>query len=66
MFDFKLLEDWLHPAQLADSLQYFHGGGMMDWPSVGPFLQGLGTSSVLKTVRMFIESSAKKCEYLVT
>ena len=61
MFDFKLLDDWLHPTQLADSLQYFHGGGMMDWPSIGPFLTGLGTSPVVKTVRMFIESSAKKC-----
>ena len=54
-FDFKLLKDWLHPAQLANSLRYLHGGGHMDWSSIALFLRKLNTSPTLRTLRIFIE-----------
>ena len=62
-FDFNLLEDWLHPTLLADSLQYFHAGGLVDWFSVAPFVKDLGETSVLKNLRLFIETGVMNCEW---
>ena len=62
MFDFKLLENWLYPAQLADSLRYFYGGGLVQWSSLASFLGGLGTSPRLTTLRLLIAATPKRCK----
>lgn len=63
-FDFKLLENWLHPTLLADSLRYLHAGGLVDWFSVTPFVKDLGASSALTTLRLFVETGPMNCEWL--
>lgn len=53
-FDFDLLQDWLCPSRLADSLQYLHAGGDIDWETVVTFITGLGKSPAIHTLRMSI------------
>ena len=55
MFDFKLLQGWLRPARLKNSLRYFHGGGMTELSSMAVFLQNLGASPALTTLRLCVE-----------
>ena len=62
MFDFKLLENWLHPPQLTDSLRHFYGGGLVKWSSFASFLGGLGTSPRLTTLRLLIAATPRRCK----